>query len=610
MSIVSVIKRSFLLLPKNDRRKYVITLVFQIFTAVLDLIGVAAVGAIVYVSSNVGPSKIAASRSSRFFDRLLNNLPANSKVTFYLGLTVIVFFVLKSVLSLLLLKSIYGFLVRCAVDISINWTRRFFSASLPLIQKKSSQEILYGLSGGITAAIPDTLGAGAIVISELAMASFLVIGLSSLNFILALVTFFYFAFVSYLLHFKLGSIAHESGTISSKSDVRTNSLIQQGIFGFREIFSSNRGGELIKRYSEVRLEAGTAYVNSQWINLVPKFALEGALVIGCGLLASFLAFVDNSAGGFAIMATFLVAGTRIIPSILRIQNSIFKIKNAQGYSSYAFDFIRDIKQAELLNLTKGDFSTEDQLLRGEFDPTVSVKNVSFTYPGNSVAALSGINMSVSAGEKVAIVGGTGAGKSTLVDLILGLISPTYGSVHINEVSPELAISRWEGQFGYVPQHTFLFDGTILQNVALLIPDDLITQERVWEVLEIVNLDLFVEQLPNGLETPVGENGIKLSGGQRQRLGLARALYSNPKLIVLDEATSSLDVSTENFISESLSKLSHNVTTITIAHRLTTVRNSDRIYYLSQGELIAAGNFDWLCQNVPEFEKQANLSGLR
>jgi ABC-type bacteriocin/lantibiotic exporter with double-glycine peptidase domain len=207
------------------------------------------------------------------------------------------------------------------------------------------------------------------------------------------------------------------------------------------------------------------------------------------------------------------------------------------------------------------------------------------------------------------VGPTGAGKSTLADVILGIIRPASGTVQLSGLDPERAVVTWPGAIAYVPQDVAVLSGTVRENVALGYPDDQIDDDWVWEALEKAQLSTFLLELREGLDTVVGEHGVKLSGGQRQRLGIARALYTRPKLLVLDEATSALDAQTEQHISTTLEAVGSEVTRIVVAHRLATVRESSLVLFIDGGRLIAKGSFEEVRQRVPAFERQAHLLGL-
>ena len=207
------------------------------------------------------------------------------------------------------------------------------------------------------------------------------------------------------------------------------------------------------------------------------------------------------------------------------------------------------------------------------------------------------------------MGPTGAGKSTLADVILGVLKPDAGRVTIGGLTPIEAVTHWPGAIAYVPQEVAMVNGSIRENVALGLPVEIIDDSRVWEALDRANLGEFLEQNREGLDTVIGEGGMKLSGGQRQRLGVARALYTRPKLLVLDEATSALDAETEDAIVKTFQSLEGEVTTITIAHRLATIRHSDQIAYLETGHVITCGNFDEVRRLVTNFDRQAQLLGL-
>jgi len=207
------------------------------------------------------------------------------------------------------------------------------------------------------------------------------------------------------------------------------------------------------------------------------------------------------------------------------------------------------------------------------------------------------------------VGSTGAGKSTLADVIIGVLEPDSGSVTISGASPREAISRWSGAIAYVPQSVALVVGSVRENVALGLPADAIDDDMVWEALQRAHLADFLRNSREGLDTYIGERGMRLSGGQRQRLGIARALYTRPRLLVLDEATSALDAETEGAIVRTLDELEGEVSTITVAHRLATVRRADQLLYLEDGRIIAHGTFDEVRGQVKDFDRQASLLGL-
>jgi ABC-type multidrug transport system fused ATPase/permease subunit len=240
------------------------------------------------------------------------------------------------------------------------------------------------------------------------------------------------------------------------------------------------------------------------------------------------------------------------------------------------------------------------LEQAKFNPSVEVAELSFNYPGASKYVLSRLSFNVTQGTFLAIAGSSGAGKTTLVDLILGIIPPTSGQIRISGVNSRDAISGWPGKISYVPQDVYISNSNIRSNVALGLNDNEIDDSRVQKALRKAQLGEFADNSAKGLRLEVGEDGSKLSGGQRQRLGIARALYSEPKLLVLDEATSALDGETEAEITSTLLTLKGEITLIVVAHRLSTIKEADQVVYLHNGAILSQGTFDEVRASVPNF----------
>jgi ABC-type bacteriocin/lantibiotic exporter with double-glycine peptidase domain len=290
---------------------------------------------------------------------------------------------------------------------------------------------------------------------------------------------------------------------------------------------------------------------------------------------------------------------------LRAQQGLISIKNSLGGAETTLKIIEDVG----LHGTSG-FSTQLPIFSHEdFQGDLKSKDVTFQYSGNSSFKLSKIDLEISKGEFIALVGTSGSGKSTLADIFMGVLPNFDGKILISGITPSDNVRRYAGAIAYVPQTVEVFPGSIISNIALGYSLDTVNMEQIKRAVVLAKLDEYIETLSDGLETVLGDRGVKLSGGQRQRLGIARALYTNPKLIVFDEATSSLDGITEQDITDSLMALKGDVTIIMIAHRLSSIRKADKVVYIESGRILATGTFEEVRSSVPNFELQALAMGL-
>jgi ABC-type multidrug transport system fused ATPase/permease subunit len=338
---------------------------------------------------------------------------------------------------------------------------------------------------------------------------------------------------------------------------------------------------------------------------ISKYVIEITVVIGSLAIAALQFAVNDASHAIAVLSVFMAASTRISPAILRLQQGAVSIKSSIGSAGPTLDLIEELEELRTVSQEVDELDFEHEGFTGD----IKLENVTLTYPTKKLPAVKNISFHIKQGEVVSFVGPSGAGKTTIVDVILGVLEPDSGTAQIQGHPPLDAIRLWPGAIGYVPQDVMISNGTIRQNVGLGYSLNEVAEDEIWRALEVAQLADFVRELPDGLDTPVGDRGTKLSGGQRQRLGIARAMFTKPKLLVLDEATSALDGSTEASISEAVHNLKGGVTIVIIAHRLSTVKESDVIHYLSNGKLEMSGTFEQLRSSIPEFGKQARLMGM-
>ncbi len=608
------VKRSMRLLPPSRRRLFVLATAAQVSLGLLDLLGIALVGLLAATAvSASGLSAVPAGEKSFLSAVGLGNLTV-TQLSVLLAASAVAILIAKTVLAALVSRRIFRFLANRQAEVAAGLARRFLRMPLLEVQRWTTPEAIYALGSGVGYATVGVLGASVTIAAETFL--FLIVGVSLLV-VDPLVTgaaIVLFAIVIYLSNRVLTKWGARNSQVLTESSISTLSAVSEALDTYRETTVLNRRDLYINRYERLVGRFATATANQQYMMEIPKYLLEATLYIGILLLAVAQFLTKDIAAAAATVAIFLAAGSRVVPALLRLQGAAITIRNSAVQAMptyYLADFLEhhhaDVPQLQHVH---GAGVTE-RIRQGHegFQATLVVEHAKVTYIDASEPALQDVSFSVLAGQSVALVGATGAGKSTLADVILGVLECQGGSVQISGLSPRAAIDRWPGAISYVPQTVALVAGTVRDNVALGLPREAIDDDLVWEALERAYIADFLRESREGLDTFIGERGVRLSGGQRQRLGIARALYTRPLLVVLDEATSALDAETEQSIVRTLDALEGNVTTITVAHRLATVRRADLLLYLEGGQIVSRGNFEQVRSSVADFDRQASLLGL-
>ena len=597
--------RALLVLPLADPKKLTVVAIIQILMGGLDLIGVLAVGLLAAVSF----SGLQSEQPEGFINQVLQTLYMG-KLNFQtqaalLAMIALFFLVGRTVLSIFVTRRILYFLSQRGAKISAEMIARLLSKSLFVIQSRTTQETLFAVTTGVERLVLQVISTFVIWISDASLLIIMTIGLLLVDTKTTVVMIGVFSIVGYLLYKFMQVRAESLGLENSQLNISSNEKIVEVLASYRESIVRNRRDFYAREIQSLRHSLARTSAEISFLPYVSKYVIETSVLVAAILIGALQFLLQDTTEALATAAIFLTAGTRITPAVLRLQQGLITIKNGLGISKPTLDLIQELGDEDLA-VTSNDLL--DTLHLG-FVPEVVISNASLTYPGSLSPAITGVTLKIPSGSSVAFVGPSGAGKTTAIDVILGVLTPDAGFVKISGLAPQFAVAKWPGAISYVPQDVVISAGTIRENVSQGYSSSQASEDLVNEALTVARLDSFVKSLPNGIETYVGERGTRLSGGQRQRLGIARAMFTNPKLLVLDEATSSLDAETEESLSSAIQSLKGKTTVVLIAHRLSTVRNVDLVVYLSEGKVQAVGSFEEVRRLVPNFDNQAKIMGL-
>lgn len=587
------------ILEKRAKRRLIVATLGSLIVSILDTLAIALVYPLVQLATHGDENSGAV----RFVSDALGN-PSHKTLLILLTVSVVSLFILKDLGSMAFSWWMTGLVFAERVRTSARILHHFLTAPYTEVSRRSSADLLRAMDYSVMQVFNYTVNGlmytvtNSIAIFAVAVALFLASPLPTL----VAVAYFGVAALVYLRLVKPRATA--AGVEMTEASLAGWRTAFAALGAIKELNIRGSQDHFVGRYEAAQLRGAYAGRSSAFLVGLPRYMLEILFIVAVGLvlLMAALTSVGNSTNNLVgLLAVFVAAGFRMLPSVTALLGSASNIK--VGAPSL------DIVHGEVLAAGRRAHGSQVDGPALPFSRVLSVQQVGFTYPGGSRPVLESVSIDVPHGSSVALVGGSGAGKTTLVDLILGLHAPDSGRILVDDVDIADHMRQWQRNIGYVPQDVYILDGTLAENIAFDQDPEDVDHAVLSEVIDQAQLADLVADLPQGIDTYVGEKGTRLSGGQRQRIGIARALYRRPQLLVFDEATSSLDNETEHRITQTVAALHGVVTVVLVAHRLSTVRRADQIVFLNDGGVEMTGSFEEVRAGSRDFARLVQLGSL-
>lgn len=594
--MVLFLRRLSPFLDGATRKRLAAAALLATVAAVLEAVGLALVLPLmqsITAASTNGPPPAASKYLSPWFDH-----PTSTEVAAILGAAVFVLFIVKGILAVGVLRWNLGTILRAEALMAERLLSAYLNAPWTFHLAHNSAELQRTVQDSVRRVFQDGL------VGILGAFSDIVILLAILVVLLVLEPVVAVFAVLFFLGVALGyqSLIHgriQAAAVATHEDTMEAFLfVQQSLVAAKEIGLLDRSQYFSSRLGAAKLRLSKGQRTLLLLNQLPRYYLEVALICGVGLLSVLLYSTTSPVNATGALVLFLAAGFRLLPSLNRV---IVAVNMARAGKPALSQILEDF-DATATSRTNG-------ATRPIHFETLSLRQVVFRYPGATTSALNGVSMAIRRGQSVGLVGASGAGKSTLADVILGLLHPDSGEMTLDGAPFEELRRSWQRSVGYVPQQVGLLDDTLRANIAFGIAPGDIDEPSITRAITMSELNELVHSLPHGLDSLIGEAGMRLSGGQRQRIGIARALYTAPAVLVLDEATSALDSATEARIAHTLNLLKGELTLVIIAHRLSTIRACDQIYLLQHGRIIGSGDFTSLERSNEQFANLVRLGNV-
>lgn len=592
------IKKVYKLLPRSEKYKFLFLFLMMIIASFIELLGIGIIPAfiiaiadsdIVFNTPVVGDMLKAAGIQT-----------PKALITFSAILLMFIY-VAKNVFLILYNYLKVKFVKKRLVILQNRLFKAYLTAPYTFYLNQNSSVLLRNVTSEVNKVITGTLLPLLEITLHVMMGVFIIGSLLYLEPLITVVTMIVMAGGGGLFLKITRDKITDAGRQDRRARASMNKVVLQGLGAFKDTRVLKREKMFLDQYDKYAFQSIRANIYKSLVGSFPKAIIELLLVLGILSITLIMVWEGRDfAIIIPILALFGVAGVKLMP----IFTNIIKVSNDLRYNAASVQVV--YKDLKFLEKRFSGFKKEllDDAQRLELKNVIELKNVSFNYPENDEKVVRNVSLTIPKGSAVAFVGPSGAGKTTIVDIILGLLEPESGTVKVDGVDIRDNIHGWMSNIGYIPQSIYLLDDRIFRNIAFGIPDDEIDEHKLNSALDAAQLKELVEKIPMGLKTRIGERGVRLSGGQQQRIGIARALYNNPQVLIMDEATSALDNITEKVVIESIDRLRGDRTIIMIAHRLTTVKNCDMIYMMQDGSVINQGTYDELITNSKEFRKMS------
>lgn len=584
--------------------KYFFLVAAKMLSGLLDVVGILLIGTIALTVAN-NLDKTPQEQIQLNISRLTIS-GTLGEVVFGLAVLVLFVFIIKSVAGITFTKLLTMHLAQIEVRNAKIIASTILNLDIDDEQTLSKGEVHLALGGSVQSAFTHLLNSLATTLSEL----FLLVVVSATFFIVntmvAIAAVIYFSVIGVALQLVVVRTLKKLAVATNEGSIATNDSINESLDAYKEIFVLRKAGFFVERIIRGREKMAFSAANYLTINMLPRYILETALLIGVFALVVQQFLSEPVTEAFLVVGVFLVGGARIMASMIPLQSVLISTK-FYADQAHAAQSVLTSALAQPKNQTSVTGRDIAPIFPIEVAPiSATVEKATFKYRTSSSNALSSVSINFAPGTMTAIVGPSGGGKTTTVDLLLGLLNPAKGSVLIDEKDPINFLNSFPGRIAYVPQKPGMIAGTIAENIALGVSPEQIDFERVQKVIKSAQLTSVVNNLPDGIHSSLGERVDSLSGGQIQRIGLARALYTDPGLIVLDEATSALDAKSEKAIVDVLNSLHGKVTTVVVAHRLSTIQHSDQVVAIVEGRIAGVGTFQEVVQQVPVIAEYVEL----